>query len=643
MWVRPPPRAQEKDSRQKFISKLPIDDFLHNILRKFRVEKTSLLIPKVEPKLQSAKRITRLFLFGVLSTSLIGFNTPQSNASDPPAEPDCFTVNVSGENSETRTVIDGYSCTGSVVIPSGVTSIGNSAFQGAAGLTDITIPSSVTSIGDSAFQGTTSLASISLPNSVTSIGSNAFQDATALTSITIPNGVTEIADWTFFRATSLTFVGIPSTVTSIGSRAFRGATALASITIPNSVTSIGTSAFEDASALTGIIIPNGVTEIGAYTFYRATSLTHAEIPSSVTSIGIHAFLGATALSSVRFLGAPPTLSTEVFHLVDPDAKALVNRSKLESFTAADDYPLDEWAGLTLEVYTFPTGDLSCLEKVSTSIFSGVDCVGPITIPNTTTSLQDNSFFNAESLTSITLPSTLTSIGARAFESATSLSLVRLMGAAPSVGVDAFLNVASGITARIDQVHQSSYVLVDGLWNGLVLEVIIPPVSNTTTSGSTALDREIERLREAEKKLARDNLVTLVKESAPLTLDLFNQASISGVTAKNFAGVAAEIAELPIDRRSQIDEILKVARKFEVVDKVASSDRIYSSMLQEVGLISQDSKHKAALTAALRKLPASERTSYLAIKQAIDAQMAEIQTRKTRLSEVVAQIAARRKG
>jgi hypothetical protein len=159
----------------------------------------------------------------------------------------------------------------------------------------------------------------------------------------------------------------------------------------------------------------------------------------------------------------------------------------------------------------------------------------------------------------------------------------------------------------------------------------------------ANERNAEKLREIEKKAAREEILALIGDAKVIDLATFGRAAIAGVTPKNISEVQAEILGLSEEYRSDIKQVLRIARKFEVVDKVASSDRIYSSMLQEVGLISQDSKHKAALTAALRKLPASERTSYLAIKQAIDVQMAEIQTRKTRLSEVMGQIAARRKG
>ena len=71
------------------------------------------------------------------------------------------------------------------IIPSTVTSIGNSAFYGRNSLTSINIPDSVTSIGGYAFYGCSGLTSIDIPHSVTSIGSYAFNGCSALTSMTI--------------------------------------------------------------------------------------------------------------------------------------------------------------------------------------------------------------------------------------------------------------------------------------------------------------------------------------------------------------------------------------------------------------------------------------------------------------------------
>ena len=74
---------------------------------------------------------------------------------------------------------------GSVIIPDGVTSIGDRAFWNCTGLTSITIPNSVTSIGEMAFAACTGLTSVTIPNSVTSVGEWAFDGCTGLTSMTV--------------------------------------------------------------------------------------------------------------------------------------------------------------------------------------------------------------------------------------------------------------------------------------------------------------------------------------------------------------------------------------------------------------------------------------------------------------------------
>ena len=61
-----------------------------------------------------------------------------------------------------------------LVIPDGVTSIGNYAFYRFTGMTSVNIPNSVTSIGRYAFYGCYGQTSITIPSNVTTIGANAF-------------------------------------------------------------------------------------------------------------------------------------------------------------------------------------------------------------------------------------------------------------------------------------------------------------------------------------------------------------------------------------------------------------------------------------------------------------------------------------
>ncbi|MDE6369006.1 MAG: leucine-rich repeat domain-containing protein, partial [Muribaculaceae bacterium] len=117
--------------------------------------------------------------------------------------------------------IDGEEVT-DFVIPTSVTTIGNSAFCGCSGLTSIEIPNSVTSIGEDAFCLCSGLTSVEIPNSVQTIGNSAFSNCSRLTSVVIGNGVTYIGDAAFRYCSGLTSIEIPNSVTSIGDSSLKG-------------------------------------------------------------------------------------------------------------------------------------------------------------------------------------------------------------------------------------------------------------------------------------------------------------------------------------------------------------------------------------------------------------------------------------
>lgn len=74
---------------------------------------------------------------------------------------------------------------GSAAIPGSVTTIGEEAFSGCAGLTEITIPHSVRAIRDKAFRGCERLKKIDLPSSVTEVSSATFADCSSLIEINV--------------------------------------------------------------------------------------------------------------------------------------------------------------------------------------------------------------------------------------------------------------------------------------------------------------------------------------------------------------------------------------------------------------------------------------------------------------------------
>ncbi|MCQ2286516.1 MAG: leucine-rich repeat domain-containing protein [Bacteroidales bacterium] len=178
-------------------------------------------------------------------------------------------------------------------------------------LNTYTIPSSVTKIGDSAFEGCVTLANVIIPDTVAKVGSSAFLGCTELQGVVIPSSVTKIEWESFSGCTSLKNVVIPNSVTEIDDSAFSGCTALISVVIPASVTELDESAFADCTSLENIQVdkdnPNYASINGVLfdksketllQYPLANSRTEYHIPASVTDISWSAFKGVKNLVHV---------------------------------------------------------------------------------------------------------------------------------------------------------------------------------------------------------------------------------------------------------------------------------------------------------------------------------------------------------
>lgn len=142
-------------------------------------------------------------------------------------------------------------------------------------------------------------AEVVIPNGVTEIGEGAFKDNKYIRSVTIPSGVTVIGEEAF-DSSSIESVIIPNTVTEIGKKAFCDTDNLHSVDIPFGVTKIGESAFS-VSGLESVTLPDSLVEIGEYGFH-CTLMTSVTIPVSVNVIGKSALDSCRKLKSVTILG-----------------------------------------------------------------------------------------------------------------------------------------------------------------------------------------------------------------------------------------------------------------------------------------------------------------------------------------------------
>jgi hypothetical protein len=114
-----------------------------------------------------------------------------------------------------------------------VTAIGNDAFnpwEGASEIDSVIIPSGVTTIGMDAF-AFCAIKSLTIPDSVTVIEGYACYGCDNLTEVVLPAGLTAIKQYTFYECVNLAKIIIPAGVREIGYGAFYGCDSLSSTTV----------------------------------------------------------------------------------------------------------------------------------------------------------------------------------------------------------------------------------------------------------------------------------------------------------------------------------------------------------------------------------------------------------------------------
>ena len=329
----------------------------------------------------------------------------------------------------------------SVVINSGVTSVGNYAFYNCAALKTVSLPEELTSIGNYAFRDCSSLATVKLPESLQTIGSNAFRDCTFLKEVRIPSGVTSVSSSApFDGCTSLTKVifgsgmtKVPGNIcremkalttveyeeadeiTSIGSYAFYNCSALATMTIPDTVVNVENNAFQGCSSLATVTLPESMETIGSYAFRYCTLLGEVRIPSGVTSVsGSAPFDGCTSLTKVIFGSG----MTKVPGNICRNMKAL-----------------------TTVVYE----EGSTITSIGSYAFYNCSALTTVTIPDTVVNVENNAFQDCSSLATVTLPESLQTIGNNAFRNCTFLGEVRIPSGVTSVSSSAPFDGCTALT------------------------------------------------------------------------------------------------------------------------------------------------------------------------------------------------------
>lgn len=217
-----------------------------------------------------------------------------------------------------------------VIIPGGITEIGERAFADCGSLGSIVIPPSVKKIGPGAFLKCTDLAKVVIPEGVTEIAMVAFGECQRLSEVTLPGTLKIIRECAFYR-TGIRSITLPDGLLEIGCGAFNYCSSLKNISFPSSLKKLGgtftdlkdihvdeyincaeeaarfgysdglvglVGLVRDCEVLESVTLPDGITEIYDAAFMGCERLESITIPESVKRIGIYAFCDCKRLKSI---------------------------------------------------------------------------------------------------------------------------------------------------------------------------------------------------------------------------------------------------------------------------------------------------------------------------------------------------------
>ena len=350
--------------------------------------------------------------------------------------------------------IDGNLVT-DLVVPDGVTSIGQYAFYNCKSLTSVRIPDTVAAIGRDAFFGcgaifdtTTNpgfilldgwivgvnqtlvgglslrqnfrrisdrafshgmITEVTIGDEVTRVGQAWFADCTTLTNVTLLNGVTCIEESAFQNCSSLARVTIPNTVTNIGENAFRDCTGLESLAIPVEV-DIGSGAFEGCGGMKVVFVPDPDTRDCSFAFNEAVKVigySCANGEATITGVLRDGDMSvAVDLEIPSELGGCPVtgIGENAFACRD-DISSLTIPGSVKNI---GNQAFQQCRGLTS--VTIPEG----VRHIGNRAFEGCGRLASLTIPDGVVYLGDNAFYGCSSLSSIVIPSGVAEFGSNVF-------------------------------------------------------------------------------------------------------------------------------------------------------------------------------------------------------------------------------------
>lgn len=376
-------------------------------------------------------------------------------------------------NLEVEKIVSNNPSVTEIVVPDGVTEIGELAFTDASKtLEKVVLPDSVVKIGKYAFRFCKNLKSINFPSKLEEIESGAFLgtgiksvelpasfkrfngfdafasckdlehvvlneniehlgkqfiDCSSLKEISIPESLAN-DNFVFLRCNSLEKITLPKNMTEIPKEAFSYSSALKKIEIPAGVRKIGATAFAGA-AFESIDLPAELTEIGASAFLDC-KLTSIKFPKSLKKIDFNAFKG----NSIQNVDFPPDIEeaggfagTPIKTVEVPEGVSEIGTSAFMDCKNLESIKLPKQLKYKEEKYVDYFGEEKTrnIGGIYNEAFAGCEKLCSIDLPENLKDMPDGLFKDCKSLKSVKIPADVTSIHRDVFKNCTSLEEIEI--------------------------------------------------------------------------------------------------------------------------------------------------------------------------------------------------------------------------
>jgi len=349
-------------------------------------------------------------------------------------------------------IIERRSSIKQIIVPVGVTKLGENAFRECRKLESVELPETIETIGDSAFEDCYQLQHIELPKNLKSIEEGAFCNCVNLKNIELPESLKILEGGTFSGCSSLEKVNIPFGITTIKGYTFKECKSLKKIRIHEGINIIFAGAFLNCQGLEEVEMKEGIKSIQEEVFLGCENIKSIKIPDSVEEIESKAFYSCKNLEEIKMSEGIRYVETEVFNetkcyienLSDKNNDIYIGKVLIKCNRGSSDIKVKEGTRV------IANGACAGMENlVSAELPESLICIGDeafaechelkdINIPSKLEKIRSKAFYACK-IESVDIPETISTLGFRSFEDCVRLKEVKMSHTPEVVSACVFKN------------------------------------------------------------------------------------------------------------------------------------------------------------------------------------------------------------